>query len=123
MLAGIGTDIVEIGRIKKACANDRFLARVFTAQERAYCESRGAGRFASYAARFAGKEAVMKALGTGLRGGRLLEIEILPDALGAPQVTLTGAFHALAVHQGIRAARISLSHAREYATAVCVLEK
>ena len=71
LIVGIGTDIVEIARVKRAAAREAFLMRVYTEAERAYCESRGVQRMASYAARFAGKEAVMKALGTGLRGGTL----------------------------------------------------
>ena len=67
LIVGIGTDIVEIARVKRAAAREAFLMRVYTEAERAYCESRGVQRMASYAARFAGKEAVMKALGTGLR--------------------------------------------------------
>ena len=87
MLAGIGTDIVEISRVGKALVNPRFRERVYTPAERRYCEGRGASMTASFAARFAGKEAVLKAFGTGLRGGTLQEIEILPDELGCPQVT------------------------------------
>ena len=71
LIVGIGTDIVEIARVKRAAAREAFLMRVYTEAERSYCESRGVQRMASYAARFAGKEAVMKALGTGLRGGTL----------------------------------------------------
>ena len=122
MITGIGTDIVEIGRVKKAITSEHFRARVYTAAERAYCEARGAGAAASFAARFAGKEAVLKALGTGLRGGTLLDIEILNDALGAPQVTLSGAFRQWAEEKGVSRVHLSLSHAREYATACCVME-
>ena len=68
MILGFGVDVCEIARIRRALegpAGDRFLARVFTEGERAYCEARRKTRFASYAARFAAKEAAMKALGTG----------------------------------------------------------
>ncbi len=122
MLAGIGTDIVEINRVRKAIENPRFRARVYTPAERSYCEQRGAARAASYAARFAGKEAVLKAFGTGLREGTLQDIEILPDALGCPRVRLSGYFAELAREKGIERVEISLSHAREYATAQCVME-
>lgn len=122
MVLGIGTDIIEISRVKKAIESEHFRARVYTAAERAYCESRGAGAAASFAARFAGKEAVLKAFGTGLRQGTLLEIEILNDALGCPCVTLSGAFRELAKQKGVRRVLLSLSHAREYATAQCVME-
>lgn len=122
MLAGIGTDIVEISRVKRAIENPRFRARVYTEAERSYCEGRGAAMAASFAARFAGKEAVLKAFGTGLREGSLQDIEILPDALGCPQVHLSGFFAELAREKGIERVAISLSHAREYATAQCVME-
>ena len=114
MVLGIGTDIIEISRVKRAIASEHFRARVYTAAERAYCEARGAGEAASFAARFAGKEAVLKAFGTGLRGGSMQDVEILDDALGCPQVTLHGYYRSLAAKKG--------SHAREYATAQCVME-
>ncbi len=123
MIRGIGTDIVEVARVAKAIANPRFCARVYTAAEQQYCESHGAQRAQSYAARFAGKEAVLKAFGTGLREGTMQDIEILPDALGCPQVRLTGHFAGLARERGIAKVWISLSHTREYATAQCVMEE
>ena len=122
MVLGLGTDIVEIGRVKKAIGREAFLARVFTCRERAYCDVRGTGRAASYAARWAGKEAVMKAFDMGLRHGALLDVEIVPDALGAPEVHLFGFFAALAKERGVRRIHLSLSHAKEYAVAQCVLE-
>ena len=122
LLLGIGTDVVEVARVKKAISNPRFVERVYTEAEQAYCESRGSQRAQSYAARFSGKEAVLKAFGTGLRGGSLLDIEILPDALGCPQVRLTGHFGQLAAERGAGKIWVSLSHTREYATAQCVME-
>ena len=122
MVLGLGTDIVEIGRMEKAMGKEAFLVRVFTQEERSYCDGRGAGRAASYAARWAGKEAVLKAFGTGLRQGTLLDVEIISDALGAPQVHLSGFFAALAEERGVRRIHLSLSHAREYAVAQCILE-
>ena len=122
MIAGLGTDIIEISRMCKALENPRFVERVFTEQERHYCDSRGAQRVSSYAARFAGKEAVLKAFGTGLRGGALLEIEILPDKLGCPQVFFYGYYARLASEMRISRICISLSHAREYAVAQCIFE-
>ncbi len=123
MVFGIGTDIVEISRIKKAIASPGFLQRVFTSEEIAYCSSRGAQSAASYAARFAGKEAFLKAMGTGLRHGCLQDIEILPNELGAPVLKLSGVFKTLAEDRGISEIFISLSHSKEYATAQCLLEK
>lgn len=122
MIRGIGTDIVEISRVEKAVSKAAFRERVYTEAERAYCESRGKQKTASYAARFAGKEAVLKALGTGLRGGTLHDIEILPDELGAPQVTLKGYFATLARRKSVSHIWVSLSHSQAYATAQCVVE-
>lgn len=122
MLLGLGTDIIEIARMERAIRREAFVARVFTKAERAYCLQRGKGCAASYAARWAGKEAVLKAFGTGLRGGTLLDIEILPDALGAPEVHLFHYYARLAKERGVQRIYLSLSHAREYAVAQCILE-
>lgn len=122
MILGVGTDIVEVNRVKKAINNPRFCERVYTEAERQYCESRGMQRVQSYAARFSGKEAILKAFGTGLREGTMQDIEILPDALGCPQVNLTGHFAKLACEKKVEKVWISLSHTKEYATAQCVME-
>ena len=122
MIIGTGVDIIEINRVKKAISKEYFKKRVFTAQEINYCEQKGVQKAASYAARFAGKEAVLKALGTGLIGGRLLDIEILVDELGAPKVTLTGFFANLAEQKKVSRIHLSLSHAQLYAVAQVILE-
>lgn len=117
MIIGTGIDIIEIERVKKAAKNARFIERVFTREEQLYCQSRGAQAPASYAARFAAKEAVLKAFGTGLRKGTLQEISVVNDALGAPAVLLSGYFGELAREKRISSIHVSLSHAREYAVA------
>ncbi len=122
MILGIGSDIIHIPRVARAIEKPRFVDRVYTVRERAYARSRRVGAAASFAARFAGKEAVLKAFGTGLRDGTLQDIEILPDALGAPQVTLTGPLAARAAEMGVARVWMTLSHERDYATAYCVLE-
>jgi len=123
MIAGAGTDIIEIPRVSRAVQSEAFKRRVFTPAEQAYCESRGRQAASSYAARWAAKEAVLKAFGTGLRGCSMLDMEILPDELGCPQLTLSGSLQQLAEEKGIANISLSLSHAHEYATAVCVMEK
>lgn len=120
MIVGIGLDVIEIGRIKKALVNENFRRRVFTPREQEYCEARGKGSAASYAARFAGKEAVLKAIGTGFTGGTWQDIEILPDAAGQPQVALSGYFSEAAGHKQIDRIHISLTHAQEYAAAQAI---
>jgi holo-[acyl-carrier protein] synthase len=121
MIVGVGVDLIEIERVKAALERGRFVQRVFSEGEQIYCESRGAQRFASYAARFAGKEAVLKALGTGLSGGKWLDIEILPDSLGRPTVRLSGYYEELARQKRVSAIHISLAHARENAVAQVVI--
>ena len=122
MILGIGSDIIHIPRVARAIENERFLQRVYTARECAYAKSRGRGMAASLAARFAGKEAVLKAFGTGLRDGKLTDVEILPDALGAPVAHWGGYFAARAEEMGVERVLVTLSHERDYAIAYCILE-
>jgi len=121
VIVGTGIDIIEIHRIANAIIRQSFVRRVFTNAEQQYCESKGVQKAASYAARFAGKEAVMKAFGTGLAGGTLQDIEILLDDKGCPHVKLTGQFLDLSVNMGVKDIYISLTHAREYAAAQVIL--
>lgn len=122
MVVGIGIDLVEIHRMKKAIERPLFVQRVFTPAEQAYCDSRGRQNAASYAARFAAKEAVMKALGTGLSGGGTWQdIEVLPDEQGKPVMTLSGYFGQLARKMDVTCIHVSLSHAQEYAAAQVLL--
>ena len=122
MIVGIGCDIIEIERIARAIKRESFIRRVFTAEEAAYCQRRGQLAAASFAARFAAKEAVLKALGTGLREGSLQEIAVDNDVLGKPLVQLSGHFAMLAKQLGVKNIQISLSHSRELATAYVIME-
>lgn len=122
MIVGIGCDIIEIERIARAIKSESFIRRVFTAEEAAYCQRRGQQAAASFAARFAAKEAVLKALGTGLREGSLQEIAVDNDGLGKPLVHLSGHFAMLAKQLGVKNIQISLSHSRELATAYVIME-
>ena len=123
MIVGTGIDIVEIERIRRAVESEAFLRRVYSEAEIGYCRGRGAQAAASFAARFAAKEAALKAFGTGLGGaGKLTEIETLPDARGCPRLRLYGAFAARAERLGVRRMHVSLSHARLYATAQIIFE-
>ena len=122
MLIGVGCDVIEIARVQKAIEREAFVERVYAPSEIAYCRSRGKQAAASFAARFAAKEAVLKALGTGLRGGELQEIVITNDALGKPRVQLF-CYHAqLAEQLGVKNIAISMSHSREMALAYVVME-
>ena len=122
MLIGVGCDVIEIARVQKAIVKRSFVERVFAPEEIAYCESRGKQAAASFAARFAAKEAVLKALGTGLRGGELTEIVITNDELGKPIVQLLGYHGQLAAKLGVKKIAISMSHSRETALAYVVME-
>jgi holo-[acyl-carrier protein] synthase len=114
----VGVDIVEIGRVKMVLARHgaRFLRRVYTDLEVAFCR----GRISELAARFAAKEAVMKALGTGARGVAWREIEILPNHRGKPLVYLHGRAQRRAARIGLAGLDVSMSHSREYAVAFVV---
>ena len=114
----VGVDIIEIGRVERALARfgARFLARVYTRLEVAFCR----GRVSELAARFAAKEAVMKALGTGARGVAWREIEVLPNHRGKPLVYLHGRAQKRAERIGLADLDVSMSHSREYAVAFVV---
>lgn len=122
MIVGIGMDIVEISRVRKAVEKEAFIRRVFTEAEADYCRSRGVGMAASFAGRFAAKEALLKALGTGLREGKLTELEILNDELGCPRLRLSGRFKEMADERGAQKYWVSITHSLEYAAAQCILE-
>ncbi len=113
-----GVDLIEIERIRQAHHRygSRFLNRIYTAAE----QSRSRGRAEELAARFAAKEAVSKALGTGMRGVLWKEIEIVNDRRGKPLVRLHGAAQRRADHLGITDLDISLTHGREQAIAFVV---
>jgi holo-[acyl-carrier protein] synthase len=122
IIYGIGIDVVEVERIGSAIARqgDRFLEKLFTANEREYCE-RQRNPNLHYAARFAAKEAVSKALGTGIGGeAGWLEIEVVRAESGAPRMEFHGNAAAFLQAEGISEVQISLSHAREYAAANAV---
>ncbi len=120
-LIGVGTDIVEIERIKSAVerSGSRFLERIFTAGEREYCDSRK-DRYSSYAARFAVKEAVLKAMGTGLAGCSWVDVEVVRNSSGRPEIQLHGAAAEIAGSRGVQAVLISISHDRDRAVAFAI---
>jgi holo-[acyl-carrier protein] synthase len=123
-VAGIGIDLVETDRLKRTLARwkDRFLDRVFTESERSYCDSQAAP-WRHYAGRFAVKEAVSKAFGTGI-GVHIdwLDIEVRRDAdTGAPSVLLHGRAARLAARRGVTRVLASLSHSRSHAVAQALL--
>ena len=112
----VGVDMIEIDRIEGVIARrgQRFLERVYTPGELAYCR----GRVPELAARFAAKEAVAKALGTGIRGLAWRDMEVVPDHRGKPTVALHSRAAARAQALGLLEWAISLTHARAYAVAM-----
>ena len=121
---GLGLDLVEIERIRLVISRQgaRFLDRVFTLGEREYCEAKAAPA-AFYAARFAAKEAVAKAFGTGI-GAELgwLDIEVVKNAAGAPEICLGGKGVLLAQNRGVGRIFLSLTHTGGVAAASVVLQ-
>ncbi len=114
----VGIDMIAIPRVRAVIErhDGRFLRRVYTPEEVAFCR----GRVPELAARFAAKEAVMKALGTGAHGVAWREIEILPDRRGKPLVYLSGRAQERADRIGLRALDVSLTHERDFAVAAVV---
>jgi holo-[acyl-carrier protein] synthase len=124
MVVGLGTDLAEIGRVARSIDRfgERFLDRIYTPAEIAYCGSKKS--FAeSYAARFAAKEAAAKALGTGIsRGVSWKEFEVTREPGGKPGLQLHGRAAELAARLGVSRISLSLTHTREMAMAVVVME-
>ena len=120
MLSSLGIDIIETGRIRDALRRRPGLtARLFTAGERAYCD-RKSDPAPHYAARFAAKEAVAKALGTGIGDVQWVEIEISSNERRMPEVKLHGAAAKLAAELGLAHWSLSLSHTHDHAIAFVV---
>ena len=125
MIVSIGIDIIEVTRIREVLERtSRFTERVFTAVERAYCDSRGVVAAQHYAARFAAKEAALKALKTGWRGGiSWQDVEISSLESGAPFLIFHGETKKLFEASGATVAHLSISHTTQHAIAQVVLEK
>jgi holo-[acyl-carrier protein] synthase len=124
MIVGTGIDIAEVPRIRQSIARfgDRFLQRIYTAGEIRYCDSK-ANRAERYAARFAAKEAAMKALGTGWSHGvRWQDCEVTRLPGGRPTIEFHGKAGEIAAQLGVNHAALSLSHTAEQAIAQVILE-
>jgi len=124
MIVGSGIDLVEIGRIQHSMDRygSRFLDRVFTGAEQAYC-LRKRKSAESFAARFAAKEAGAKALGTGIRNGvSWLEIEVVRELSGRPTIRFHGRAAQVAARLGVARAALSITHTADLAMASVVLE-
>lgn len=124
MIVGMGIDIVEVKRIAAVieAQKERFLRRVYTLDEVAYCEQ-FKNRYERYAGRFAVKEAAMKALGTGWsRGVRWVDLEVTRERGGRPTLTLKGEARKIADRLGVKRIAISITHTAEQALAQVIFE-
>ncbi len=125
MIVSVGIDIIEVYRIRETLSRTpRFTERVFTKNERAYCDAKGAASAQSYAARFAAKEAFLKALKTGWRGKITWhDIEIVSDENGVPSLEIRGEARKILDNLEANQIHLSLSHTTEHAVAQVILEK
>ncbi|MGZ4811259.1 MAG: holo-[acyl-carrier-protein] synthase [Terriglobales bacterium] len=124
MIVGTGIDIAEVPRMAAAIQRfgERFLRRVFTAGEIRYCDAK-ANRIERYAARFAAKEAALKAIGTGWKNGvAWTDIEVRREPGGRPSIAFSGKAAEFAARLGAKRASLSLSHTKEQAIACVILE-
>ena len=124
MICGIGIDVAEVDRIREAIERhgDRFISRIYTAAEIAYVE-RKANRFERYAARFAAKEAGMKAIGTGWKGGvRWQDFEVSNLPSGRPTLQFHGEAARVAGKLGVRNIALSITHTAAQGVAIVILE-
>lgn len=116
-MSGVGIDLIEVARIRKSMENPRFTARIFGKEEQKLLTGAHAAERA--AANYAAKEAFGKALGTGISGFSLCEVEVLRDALGAPYLSLSGKAAEIAAARGLRFL-CSLTHTADYAQAIVI---
>lgn len=120
----MGIDITEVERIRAAIERhgEAFLKRIYTAKEREYCEQ-FRNKYERYAGRFAAKEAAMKALGTGWRGGvRWVDFEVVREASGKPSIALDGKAKIIAMHIGVKRISLSITHTANQALAQVIFE-
>jgi holo-[acyl-carrier protein] synthase len=124
MIKGIGTDIIEIERVKQKVDKPLgFKEKVFSSAEINICEAKGALKYQSYAGRFVAKEAFLKAVGISwIDEFNLNEIEVLNEESGKPFFQLRGSIDTWAKDNKISSMHLSISHSKEYATAIVILE-
>ena len=121
MIVGIGNDIIEIERIEKAILKEGFKNKVYTQRELENIEKRG-NRIETYAGIFSAKEAISKAIGTGVREFSLTDLEILNDDLGKPYVVVSEKLDKILRNKkGNYQIEISISHSKKYATAIAII--
>jgi holo-[acyl-carrier protein] synthase len=125
MIHGIGTDFVEVSRLERILKEwgDRFLDRVYAHDEIEYCKNKAFPAI-HFAARFAAKESFLKSLGIGLgMGVKLKEIEVRNNALGNPELKINEKVVSILDDLGVKAIHLSMTHTREHAHAIVILER
>jgi len=124
LIIGCGIDLVKIERIEKIIKRwgDNLTSRMFTLLEREYCKKRKSNKYQSYAGKFAAKEALLKALGLGLRGVNWTEIEISNNELGQPIIKTSGKLNIIVSKKGVSKYFLTISHTKDYAVAEVILE-
>jgi len=124
MIKGSGIDLVKVNRIKRLILkwDNIFLKKIYTENEIKYCESKNEGRYQSYAAYFAAKEAWVKAFGTGFRDIKWKEIEVKKNDLGKPVIYLSSRINKRVRQQGINNTQLSISHIEDVAIASVIIE-
>lgn len=114
----VGTDLVEVGRIRRSCQRESFINRVYAEAEKEYFQ-KFRDPAESMAGSWAAKEAFSKSLGTGVRGFELNEVAVVRDELGCPHLELTGSAEQIAADRGLDFS-LSITHTKEYASAVVI---
>ena len=122
MIIGIGVDIVKVDRITKNLENKRFLDKIYTVNEQKYLEKRNFSPQTA-AGIFAAKEAVSKALGTGISGFNIIDIEVVKDKNDKPLIILYNDAEKISKEKGIDKINISITHEKEYAVAFAVADR
>jgi holo-[acyl-carrier protein] synthase len=124
LIIGCGIDLVKIERIEKIIKRwgDNLTSKMFTPLEREHCKKRKSNKYQSYAGKFAAKEALLKALGLGLRGVNWTEIEISNNELGQPIIKTSGKLNIIASKKGVSKYFLTISHTKDYVIAEVILE-
>lgn len=123
MIAGIGMDLCQVARMERLLRDEKFLRRYFAEEEQAYILNKGVSAAQTMAGMFAAKEALCKALGTGIVSAALSDICVLHDESGAPFYALRGKYASLAAEKGIASFFLSITHEGGMAAAVCAAER
>lgn len=123
MIIGVGIDLIEVARVREKVGKPLFKERIYSEKEIAYCENFNQQKHEHYAGRFAAKEAFLKAIGEGWQGKfSFSEIEILNDEKGCPFINLLGAAEVVLKEKNINKMHLSISHLKEIASAVVIIE-